>query len=131
MRFSGLPAWLLWRGIYLWKLPGPRSASRVLLDWTIELVFPETSPSPPPSAILQERPERGQHLDRQGDGHRSAARAVAAGAPAGIVGGLAFGAAMANWASCQQWPRWSGWALVRAGFAVHMAISALVGAGFG
>jgi NADH dehydrogenase len=40
MRFSGLPAWLLWRGIYLWKLPGPQKRLRVLLDWTIELVFP-------------------------------------------------------------------------------------------
>src|SRR5829696_7652928 len=40
MRFSGLPAWLLWRGIYLWKLPGPQKRLRVLLDWTIELLFP-------------------------------------------------------------------------------------------
>jgi NADH:ubiquinone reductase (H+-translocating) len=40
MRFSGLPAWLLWRGVYLWKLPGPQKRLRVLLDWTIELLFP-------------------------------------------------------------------------------------------
>jgi NADH dehydrogenase len=40
LRFSGLPAWLLWRGIYLWKLPGPQKRLRVLLDWAIELVFP-------------------------------------------------------------------------------------------
>src|SRR5215203_5241397 len=40
MRFSGLPAWLLWRGIYLWKLPGLQKRLRVLLDWTIELLFP-------------------------------------------------------------------------------------------
>jgi NADH dehydrogenase len=40
LRFSGLPAWLLWRGIYLWKLPGPQNRLRVLLDWAIELVFP-------------------------------------------------------------------------------------------
>ena len=40
LRFSGLPAWLLWRGVYLWKLPGPQKRLRVLLDWTIELVFP-------------------------------------------------------------------------------------------
>src|SRR5215213_9078252 len=39
-RFSGLPAWLLWRGVYLWKLPGPQKRLRVLLDWTIELLFP-------------------------------------------------------------------------------------------
>jgi NADH dehydrogenase len=40
MRFSGLPAWLLWRGVYLWKLPGPQKKLRVLLDWAVELVFP-------------------------------------------------------------------------------------------
>jgi NADH dehydrogenase len=40
LRFSGLPAWLLWRGVYLWKLPGPQKRLRVLLDWTIELLFP-------------------------------------------------------------------------------------------
>jgi NADH dehydrogenase len=40
MRFSGLPAWLLWRGVYLWKLPGPQKRLRVLVDWTVELLFP-------------------------------------------------------------------------------------------
>ena len=40
LRFSGLPAWLLWRGVYLWKLPGPQKRLRVLLDWAIELAFP-------------------------------------------------------------------------------------------
>jgi len=40
MRFSGLLAWLLWRGIYLSKLPGPERKIRVLVDWTVELFFP-------------------------------------------------------------------------------------------
>jgi NADH:ubiquinone reductase (H+-translocating) len=40
MRFSGLFAWLMWRGIYLSKLPGPERKIRVLVDWTIELFFP-------------------------------------------------------------------------------------------
>jgi NADH:quinone reductase (non-electrogenic) len=40
MRFSGLFAWLLWRGIYLSKLPGLERKIRVLMDWTIELFFP-------------------------------------------------------------------------------------------
>ncbi len=39
-RFSGLLAWLMWRGIYLSKLPGPEKRLRVLLDWTVELFFP-------------------------------------------------------------------------------------------
>ncbi len=38
--FSGLSAWLLWRGIYLAKLPGLERRVRVLLDWTLDLVFP-------------------------------------------------------------------------------------------
>ena len=40
VRFSGLFAWLLWRGIYLAKLPGLERKIRVLMDWTIELFFP-------------------------------------------------------------------------------------------
>lgn len=40
LRFSGLFAWLLWRGIYLMKLPGLERKIRVLMDWTIELFFP-------------------------------------------------------------------------------------------
>jgi NADH:quinone reductase (non-electrogenic) len=41
VRFSGLLAWLMWRGIYLSKLPGIERKVRVLLDWTIELFFPK------------------------------------------------------------------------------------------
>jgi NADH dehydrogenase len=40
MRFSGLLAWAMWRGIYLAKLPGLERKIRVLMDWTIELFFP-------------------------------------------------------------------------------------------
>jgi len=40
LRFSGLFAWLLWRGIYLAKLPGLERKIRVLMGWTIELFFP-------------------------------------------------------------------------------------------
>ena len=40
MRFSGLLAWLMWRGIYLSKLPGLERRVRVLIDWAIELFFP-------------------------------------------------------------------------------------------
>jgi NADH dehydrogenase len=41
MRFSGLLAWLMWRGIYLGKLPGMERKIRVLVDWTVELFFPK------------------------------------------------------------------------------------------
>jgi NADH dehydrogenase len=40
MRFRGLLAWLMWRGIYLGKLPGLERKIRVLTDWVIELFFP-------------------------------------------------------------------------------------------
>ena len=40
VRFSGLLAWLMWRGIYLSKLPGKERKVRVLMDWMIELFFP-------------------------------------------------------------------------------------------
>ena len=40
VRFSGLLAWLLWRAIYLSKLPGLDRKVRVFSDWVIELFFP-------------------------------------------------------------------------------------------
>jgi NADH:ubiquinone reductase (H+-translocating) len=40
VRFAGLLAWLMWRGIYLSKLPGLERRVRVLIDWVIELFFP-------------------------------------------------------------------------------------------
>jgi len=40
VRFSGFLAWLLWRSIYLGKLPGLDRKVRVLSDWTLELFFP-------------------------------------------------------------------------------------------
>ncbi len=40
LRFSGFFAWLLWRGIYLSKLPGLERKLRVLSDWIVELFFP-------------------------------------------------------------------------------------------
>jgi len=39
MRFSGIIAWWLWRGIYLSMLPGFPTKVRVALDWTLDLFF--------------------------------------------------------------------------------------------
>ncbi len=51
--FSGVLAWLMWRGIYLSKLPGVERRLRVLLDWAVEPFFGRdialTTPDPPPS----------------------------------------------------------------------------------
>lgn len=38
--FSGFFAWLMWRTVYLAKLPGTERKLRVLFSWTIELFFP-------------------------------------------------------------------------------------------
>ena len=40
VRFSGLLAWLMWRGIYLAMLPGLDRKIRVMVDWAVELFFP-------------------------------------------------------------------------------------------
>jgi NADH dehydrogenase len=40
LRFSGLFAWLMWRGIYVSKLPSIERKVRVIIDWVIELFFP-------------------------------------------------------------------------------------------
>ena len=40
LRFSGLFAWLLWRSIYLSKLPSLERKLRVVGDWLIESFFP-------------------------------------------------------------------------------------------
>lgn len=40
VRFSGLLAWMMWRGIYVAKLPGLERKIRVLVNWTFELFFP-------------------------------------------------------------------------------------------
>jgi NADH:ubiquinone reductase (H+-translocating) len=39
MRFSGFPAWFLWRGAYLIKLPSFAKKLRVMLEWTLDLCF--------------------------------------------------------------------------------------------
>ena len=39
LKFSGLIAWAMWRGIYLMKLPRMAKKIRVLMDWTLDLLF--------------------------------------------------------------------------------------------
>lgn len=39
LRFSGFPAWLLWRSAYLIKLPSLTKKIRVMLEWTLDLCF--------------------------------------------------------------------------------------------
>ena len=37
--FSGLIAWAMWRSIYLMKLPRLAKKLRVMMDWTLDLLF--------------------------------------------------------------------------------------------
>ena len=40
VRVAGLPAWLMWRGIYWSKLPGATRKTRVAISWLSDLVLP-------------------------------------------------------------------------------------------
>jgi len=70
MRVSGFPAWLLWRSIYLMKLPGLDRKLRVGLDWFAALLLPtdlvqlrvQVSDN-----ITNEHFEAGEIIFRQGD----------------------------------------------------------------
>jgi NADH dehydrogenase len=39
IKFSGIVAWWMWRGIYLGLMPGWQKKVRVALDWTLDLFF--------------------------------------------------------------------------------------------
>lgn len=39
LRLHGLPAWLLWRAIYLLKIPTLTARVRVFLEWTWAMFF--------------------------------------------------------------------------------------------
>src|SRR5713226_9564318 len=70
IKLSGFIAWLMWRNIYLMKLPGWDRRVRVGLDWGLDLVFPREL-----SYINLERTrvlnqahyEAGDYIFRQGD----------------------------------------------------------------
>jgi NADH:ubiquinone reductase (H+-translocating) len=40
VKLSGFAAWFLWRGIYLFKMPGWARRLRVAIDWAMGLLFP-------------------------------------------------------------------------------------------
>ena len=70
MNISGFPAWVLWRAIYLMKMPGLDRKLRVGLDWLTGAIFKtdlvqlrvQTS-----SNITNEHFEAGQIVFEQGD----------------------------------------------------------------
>ena len=40
VRLAGMPAWLMWRGVYWWKLPGAARKTRVAISWLSDLALP-------------------------------------------------------------------------------------------
>jgi NADH dehydrogenase len=70
LQISGFLAWLMWRGIYLMKLPGAARRTRVLLAWILDYVMPPDSVQLKLSSsvgITQEHFEPGQDIFREGD----------------------------------------------------------------
>ena len=67
--FRGFIAWWMWRTIYLAKLPGFVRKLKVVIDWTIEIIFPPDISVilPPPDEVM--RPihlEAGEPLFEKG-----------------------------------------------------------------
>jgi NADH dehydrogenase len=70
LQISGFIAWLMWRAIYLMKLPGAARRTRVLLAWVLDYIMPPDSVQLKLSSsagITQEHFEPGQDIFRQGD----------------------------------------------------------------
>jgi NADH dehydrogenase len=69
VNFSGFVAWLLWRSIYLSKLPRFEKKVRVALDWFLDLVFSKD--------LVQFQTERSPHVSHVEEAPRAAARLAA------------------------------------------------------
>jgi len=69
-KISGVFAWLMWRAVYLMKLPGLDRKIRVAMDWFLDLILPadivqiKTERRP---GIGRAHFERGEIIFRQGD----------------------------------------------------------------
>lgn len=69
-KFSGFFAWLIWRAIYVSKLPGLQRKLRVLVEWVMELFFPRDISmlrSEKPHTINNLHVEKGNVLLHEGD----------------------------------------------------------------
>jgi len=93
-RFSGLPAWLMWRAVYLSKLPGWDRKARVGTDWLLDFVLP-------PDLVAMHADELVESMQRRSDALHGEASGRTGGAPpatesrapasAGASGGVAVG----------------------------------------
>ncbi len=60
VKISGLVAWILWRAIYLMKIPGIKTKLRISIDWFIHLLFP---PDLAQTRVEQESEIKPQHFE--------------------------------------------------------------------
>jgi NADH dehydrogenase len=60
VKMSGVLAWLLWRTIYLMKIPGIKSKFRISMDWFVHLLFP---PDLAQTRMQQESEIKNQHFE--------------------------------------------------------------------
>jgi NADH:ubiquinone reductase (H+-translocating) len=70
LRLSGVTAWLMWRAVYWWKLPGTARKTRVAISWLSDLALP---PHPVQlnlgrsSGTAQAHYEEGEAVFNEGD----------------------------------------------------------------
>lgn len=70
IKLSGFIAWIMWRNVYLMKLPGWDRKVRVGLDWGLDLIFPRelsTISVDRTQVVNQAHFESGDFIFRQGD----------------------------------------------------------------
>jgi NADH dehydrogenase len=70
VRLSGFPAWLLWRTVYWWKLPGLDRKLKVGIAWLLDLLIPPESVQlrlGTAGGVVQAHYEPGEPVFRQGD----------------------------------------------------------------
>jgi len=70
LRVGGLPALLIWRALYLSKLPGAEKQVRVLVDWVLAFLFPRDTAMTGGSPSRSRRPAR---VSRRGGSHKRVA----------------------------------------------------------
>ena len=78
VNFSGFIAWSLWRGIYLSKLPRIEKKLRVLIEWTLDMLFAKD--------LVQFQTTRGSAISHAENGQSSPA-VPASLQPIGVTGG--------------------------------------------
>jgi NADH dehydrogenase len=70
IRIAGLPAWLLWRGVYASKFPGLDGQIRLLADWILDAFLPRNITQlriEHPEAVEREHFQAGEDVFAAGD----------------------------------------------------------------